>query len=427
MNEYPQIQTQITEYGAPLTTYIDAPWVAVTSVNGMTGDVIVEVQMNDFQPYHYYQKGTAVIYNGKLYYAKANFNSSTSFNANDWYTPDFDQVQADWNTINSNTKSYIKNKPTKLSQFTNDQNFQTATQVNSLITSATSGLQTQINTLDTTFSKQISDLDSTITQNFNTLSNKIDNKVDKEAGKGLSEVNFTQTEKDKLAGLANIKSIGSQLSFNSNTGVLDGELRNTYTTATYAGYTAPYINSQVTTLNNSITDVANQLVWHKLTSLLSPSAYTSAGTYYTINIHDYLQNYRQVKIVAFSEPNDGGGQIGAWYMVEARNASGVTLTTSRANYTCDPTNPRMNTSVNGNQMCGWWGAPWNSMLLEIDLYVPGNTANYVPFTAKSVGGNIYTSYNNGRIQASASTIYSLKFPFPSPQAQHGYVIYGIKK
>ena len=45
-------------------------------------------------------------------------------------------------------------------------------------------------------------------------------KVDKEAGKGLSTNDFTQTDKDKLDALAEIKSIGSGLNLNTSTGEL---------------------------------------------------------------------------------------------------------------------------------------------------------------------------------------------------------------
>lgn len=108
----PQIQTVIENGVLPLASVINAPFVEVTSVNGMTGDVTVDAQINAFKPNYYYLKDSAVTYNGKLYFAKQTFTSGSSFNANDWDMPDFAQEQADWNENDSTAKSYIKNKPT---------------------------------------------------------------------------------------------------------------------------------------------------------------------------------------------------------------------------------------------------------------------------------------------------------------------------
>ena len=111
---YPQIVTQITENGAKISTIVDAPWVSVTSVNGMTGDVLTEVQLKAFEPYHFYKKDTGITYNGMLYYARADFDSGATFNENDWIAVQIEQVQADWNETSSSSKAYIKNKPTSL-------------------------------------------------------------------------------------------------------------------------------------------------------------------------------------------------------------------------------------------------------------------------------------------------------------------------
>ena len=106
----PQIITQVDSKGVSLTTVINADWVSVTSVNGMTGDVVVEVLLEDFQANHFYKKNTAVIYQGALYYAKNDFNSGATFNASDWNTPSFVQEQADWTESDNTKNSYIKNK-----------------------------------------------------------------------------------------------------------------------------------------------------------------------------------------------------------------------------------------------------------------------------------------------------------------------------
>lgn len=85
--EWPQIVTTITE-GNAISTVVDAPWVSVTSVNGMSGDVITEPIMENFQTNHYYPKNTIVNHNGMLYWAKNTFTSTNVFDADDWHTLD---------------------------------------------------------------------------------------------------------------------------------------------------------------------------------------------------------------------------------------------------------------------------------------------------------------------------------------------------
>lgn len=110
--DYPQIVTTITPGLAPISSIVDAPWVSVTSLNGMTGDVIVEPIIKPFQSNHYYLKDSVITYGGAICFAKQTFTSGESFNPNDWDMPDFAQEQADWNENDSTAKSYIKNKPT---------------------------------------------------------------------------------------------------------------------------------------------------------------------------------------------------------------------------------------------------------------------------------------------------------------------------
>lgn len=109
--DVPQIQTVIQDGYPPVTTRINADWANVLSVNGMTGDVIVAPVMQEFQANHYYQKDTAIVYNGQFYFAKANFTSGSTFDPEDWDTANFVQEQADWNEADTTANSYIKNKP----------------------------------------------------------------------------------------------------------------------------------------------------------------------------------------------------------------------------------------------------------------------------------------------------------------------------
>ena len=146
-----------------------------------TGDVVLDsASVPHFHPETFYAQGDVVIYNYKLYEAKEDFSSSSTFNENDWIpissnlnftsidnsvdiTKNGDNIdlsvsrivneekvraeeveaslanlieeldlkilRADWNENNSNSWSYIKNKPTKLSQFENDEHFVSENQV----------------------------------------------------------------------------------------------------------------------------------------------------------------------------------------------------------------------------------------------------------------------------------------------------------
>ena len=84
MNDYPQIRTTIMENVIPVTTVVDAPWVSVTSLNGMTGDVIVNPIVNSFAPNTHYAKDSLIIYNQNLYSAKNDFTSGSTFDTDDW-------------------------------------------------------------------------------------------------------------------------------------------------------------------------------------------------------------------------------------------------------------------------------------------------------------------------------------------------------
>lgn len=79
----PQVQT-VLQNGINVSSQINAPFVEVTSVNGMTGDVITEAEILDFEANKYYRKSTLVNHDGKLYWAKENFTSGSTFDSDDW-------------------------------------------------------------------------------------------------------------------------------------------------------------------------------------------------------------------------------------------------------------------------------------------------------------------------------------------------------
>ena len=81
----------------PVVTEVDAPWVNVTSVNGMTGDVIVTALIEEFVANRYYVKDSVVAYNGGLYVAKENFTAGATFDVNDWNVIQASEI--DWDDI----------------------------------------------------------------------------------------------------------------------------------------------------------------------------------------------------------------------------------------------------------------------------------------------------------------------------------------
>ena len=114
--------------------------------------------------------------------------------------------------INNNFSDVQLNKadkteiPTNVSQLTNDSGYQTASQVNSTVTSAVNTAITNLvdgapETLDT-----LNELAQALGDDANfsaTVAAQIGNKVDKVAGMGLSHNDFTDTDKSKLDSLQN--------------------------------------------------------------------------------------------------------------------------------------------------------------------------------------------------------------------------------
>lgn len=87
-------------------------------------------------------------------------------------------VQSDWTQTDSSSDDFIKNKPTNLSQFTNDYEF---------ITNDTSSLTNYYKKSDTLSTVEINGI--------------LEDKVDKITGKILSTNDYTTAEKTKLAGI----------------------------------------------------------------------------------------------------------------------------------------------------------------------------------------------------------------------------------
>ena len=142
-------------------------------------------------------------------------------------------AQSDWEETDSELPAYIKNKPTiptNVSDLTNDSGFQTSTQV-----------QTTVNNYhDSTKQDVITDLDNirsgaelgatalqSVPLTYRTVVEQdiIDNnKVEKVDGKGLSTNDYTTTDKDKLAGIADGAEVNVQSDWNAASG--DASIKN---------------------------------------------------------------------------------------------------------------------------------------------------------------------------------------------------------
>ena len=98
VSDVPQIQTVLQDNISPIASVINNPFVEVTSVNGMTGDVITEAEILSFVPHKFYKQNTLISYDGNLYWAKEDFTSGDSFIRSDWNLIEATGV-SEWNDI----------------------------------------------------------------------------------------------------------------------------------------------------------------------------------------------------------------------------------------------------------------------------------------------------------------------------------------
>lgn len=103
VSDVPQIQTVLQDNISLIASVINNPFVEVTSVNGMTGDVITEAQILGFVANKFYKANTIISYDGNLYWAKQDFTSTDVFDVNDWNLIEATGV-SEWDDI--------QNKPT---------------------------------------------------------------------------------------------------------------------------------------------------------------------------------------------------------------------------------------------------------------------------------------------------------------------------
>jgi hypothetical protein len=112
-------------------------------------------------------------------------------------------VQSDWSEADNSKDDFIKNKPTKVSDFQNDSGFITK----------------DVNDLTNYYKKS-----ETYTQTE--VNNALSGKVDKETGKGLSSNDYTDAEKTKLSGIAAGAEVNVQSDWQQSDNTKDDYIKN---------------------------------------------------------------------------------------------------------------------------------------------------------------------------------------------------------
>lgn len=289
MNDYPQIVTQINENGVNLTTVVDAPWVSVTSLNGQTGDVIVEPIIRGFQANHYYVEGTAISYNGALYSAKTNFTSGFSFNASNWDS--IDTAEVSWDNVT--------NKPNFATVATSG-SYTDLSNTPNLATVATSGLYSDLsgapNLATVATSGSYADL------------NNIPSDLVQDANYTHTDNNFTSTLLTKLNGIASGAEVNVQADWDTTSTSSDSYIMNKPTTLSSFTYDIidkiyPVGSIYMSATLSTPTQVANALggTWVAWGGGRVPVGMGSNGT----------STYSTVEATGGSESH--GHEYGIWY------------------------------------------------------------------------------------------------------------------
>ena len=112
-------------------------------------------------------------------------------------------VQSDWSEADNSKDDFIKNKPTKVSDFQNDSGFITK----------------DVDNLTNYYKKS-----ETYTQTE--VNNALSGKVDKETGKGLSSNDYTDAEKTKLSGIAAGAEVNVQSDWQQSDNTKDDYIKN---------------------------------------------------------------------------------------------------------------------------------------------------------------------------------------------------------
>lgn len=151
-----------------------------------------------------------------------------------------DQVQADWSQTDNTKVDYIKNKPEGLA---------TENYVDTHIAALVDTAPEELNTF-----KELADALGNNPNLATDVLKELNNKVNKEEGKGLSTNDYSDEEKEKLAGLKNIEIVDDLIStdkdkaLSANQGV---ELFNTI------GGVATSLQDQLVTVDNKLSTHSN--------------------------------------------------------------------------------------------------------------------------------------------------------------------------
>lgn len=211
--DYPNVDDRYTIDGSPYASVSDAAVVLGSKINEYYIGLTVLVKESSWPK-------------AKEYWVQPyNNNGVTAYHLEEKLGNQAEQKQSDWNQADENEKDFIKNKPTKVSQFANDANYATRDQVDAKQDALVSG--TNIKTVNGenllgggNISIPVVVVDQALSPtSTNPVQNKrifeaLANKVDKVSGKQLSMEDFTTALKQKLEAMPTINVDGDVLIIN---------------------------------------------------------------------------------------------------------------------------------------------------------------------------------------------------------------------
>lgn len=388
-NDTPQIQTQITTGAQPIVTVINAPFVEVTSVNGQTGDVIVQPIVEEFIPNFPYKANNLITYDNGLYVAKTDFTSGASFNASDW-----EQVEAsattDWSSITgkpnfatvatSGLYTDLINTP-NLAAVATSGSYADLSGAPNLATVATSGAYADLTGTPSLATVATSGLYSDLLGTPN-----------------LATVATTGNYSD-LTGKPTLATVATSGDYN--------DLSNTPQLAQIAltGSGADLTNGTVsnTKMNYETTDI--QEVFYSYTQEAASS------TDVTLQIPIDFTTYKQIDVDMFYECQS---VTAAWNYIQAYNTSNSLISCQQMGVEMNGSNTLTGQYRDINEVVAWrvesdWGV---SVHLSIRA---GNQTNWPIYLAQARGGT-GAQWMGGRISTAPRLVDHLTVPFRVPKA-----------
>ncbi len=211
--DYPNVDDRYTIDGNPYASVSNAAEALSTKINELYIGLTVLVKESSWPK-------------AKEYWVQPYDNNGvTAYHLEEKLGSQAEQKQSDWNQADENEKDFIKNKPTKVSQFSNDAGYATREQVNARQEALVSG--TNIKTINNqsllgggNISIPAVVVDQALSPtSTNPVQNKrifeaLANKVDRVSGKQLSTEDFTAILKQKLESMPTISVDGDVLIIN---------------------------------------------------------------------------------------------------------------------------------------------------------------------------------------------------------------------